>query len=282
MTPLIEDRCKTLQSVLAEFADTDKSVEVTHIFGNLSMESVIAAAFGRVVEIQRGESDNLVDAARHIFAVVGEGSQFSSDRIYVLLSNFPCVLPILRLLASRSKSGDAYETMKELALGLIRARRESPDANNHRDLLGLMLDATSDERDPQSKLTDEEVMAQCIILIIAGYDTTGNMLAFTAYLLATHPHIQDKLIGEIKRYSSGEHSSVTGYDKVQEMTYLDMVIQESLRVYPPAFLPTRYCNKTTTLGNVTFPKGAHVAIPLWNILHDPQYWPQPEKFDPDR
>lgn len=281
MTPLIEDHCNTLQSVLTTYIDTEKSVDISKLFSNFSMETVIAAAFGRVVEIQRGESDNLVDAARHMFTVTSEGSLLSAERLNLLLSNFPCIVPILRLIASRSKSGDSYETLKKLSLELIKSRRESPDAQNYKDLLQLMLDATSDDKDEHSKLTDEEVMAQCIVFIMAGYETTGNLLTFTAYLLAMNPDIQDRLINEIKKYSS-KHPSATSYDRIQEIGYLEMVIQESLRVYPPAFWTTRYCNKTTTIGKVTFPKGIQVTIPIRELSHDPQYWSHPDKFDPTR
>ena len=81
-----------------------------------------------------------------------------------------------------------------------------------------------------------------------------------------------------------EHPDATAspYDMVQEIVYLDIVIQESLRLYPPAPATTRYCNETTTIGQVTLPKGAQVTIPIWHIHYDPQYWPQPDKFDPNR
>ena len=281
MAPLIQDRCNTLESIIAEHADTDKGVNVYGIFGRLSLETVIAAAFGRVVDIQRGESDGLVDAAKEIFAIAGEGTLLSAERLNVLLSNFPCAVHILRLIVSRSKSGDHYDTLKNMSLSLIKARRESPEAQNYKDLLQLMLDATTDDTKEQKKLTDEEVMAQCIIFIAAGYETTGNLLTFTAYLLAMNPDIQDRLVDEIKQYLA-EHPDASPYELSQDIAYLDMVVQESQRMYPPAFSITRYCNKTTTIGEVTVPKGAQVTIPIWSIHYDPQYWPQPDKFDPNR
>lgn len=281
MAPLIRDCCLSLESVIAEHADTDKSINVFDIFGKLIMEAVIAAAFGRVVDIQKGESDELVNAAKEIFAVANEGAQLSAERLTVLLSNFPCAVHILRLIFSRSKSGEAYQTLAKLALSLIKARRESPDVQHHKDLLQLMLDATTDDKDEQMRLTDEEVMAQCVIFTVAGYETTNNLLTFTAYLLAMNPDIQDHLVEEIRKYVE-EHPDASPYDTAQDIAYLDMVIQESLRIYPPAYLTTRYCDSTTTIGQVTVPKGAQVTIPIWNIHHDPQYWPQPDKFDPNR
>ena len=283
MAPLIVDRCNTLESILAEHANTDKSIDFFDTFGKLTMETVVAAAFGRIIDVQRGESDELVNAAKEIFAVTSEGRELSAERINVLLSNFPCAVHILRYFASRSKAAGAYLKISKLALALIKARRESPDAQDQKDLLQLMLDATAEERGEQKRLTDEEVMSQSFVFIAAGYETTANLLTYTAYLLALNPDIQDRLVDEIKKYLA-EHpdAMASPYDMAQEITYLDMVIQESLRLYPPVPATTRYCNETTTIGRLTIPKGAQVTIPIWHIHHDPQYWPEPDKFDPNR
>ena len=283
MAPLVEDHCKTLESIFSEYVDTDKSIDVALAFGNLSLETIIAAAFGRAINIQRGESDDLLTTAKGLLSPAREGSELSAERVNVVLSNFPWMVSVLRLLASRSKSGGHYQTLVRLSLALIRARRQSPpdQQRGYKDLLQLMLDATGDKNDERKKLTDEEVMAQCIIFIVAGYETSSSLLSFTAYLLSGHPTIQDRLVGEIKQYIS-EHPDATPYEKAQGMVYLDMVLQESMRVLPPVTFTARYCNKTTTVGDLTIPVGAQVAIPIWQIHHDPQYWPQPDKFDPDR
>ena len=283
MAPLMVDRCNTLQSILAEYANTNKAIDIHDAFGKLTIEAVVAAAFGRIIDIQRGESDELVNAAKEIFAITSEGQAFSAERLNVLLSNFPCTVHILRFFATYSKVGGAYLKISSLALALIKARRESPDSQNHKDILQLMLDATIEEEGEQRKLTDEEIMSLGFIFIAGGYETTANLLTYTAYLLALNPDIQDRLIDEIKKHLA-ENPDATNvpYDMAQEITYLDMVIQESLRIYPPAASTIRYCNETTTIGGVTLPKGAQVTIPIWHIHHDPQYWPEPNKFDPNR
>ena len=275
------DCCKTLVNILAEYADTNKSVDVFDAFGKLTVETVIAAAFGRVVDIQRGESDELVDAVKDLFAIANEGRRLSAEQLDVLVSNLPCAVHILRFIVGRSKAGHAYLKIAKLALDLIKARRELPDTQNHKDLLQLMLDATADDRGEQRRLTNEEVLSQSFSFIGAGYETTANLLTYTAYLLAMNLDIQDKLIDEIKEFSV-KHPDVSPYDMAQEIAYLDMVLQESMRVYPPAHATSRYCNKTTTIGLLTIPKGAQVTIPIWHIHHDPKFWPHPEKFDPDR
>lgn len=281
MAKLMVDRCTTLNTTLAEYADTNNSLNMFEVFGKFTMETVIAAAFGRIIDIQRGESNELVEAAKEIFSITSEGGQLSGERIQLMLSNCPCVVHILRFFASRSKGGDAYIKLSKLVLELIKARRESTDTQTYKDLLQLMLDATTEDKGEQRRLTNAEVLSQSFVFVAAGYETTANLLTYTAYLLAMNPDIQDKLIDEIKK-SLSDHPDTSSYNIAQDIQYLDMVIQEALRIYPPAPFTFRHCSETTTIGHLTIPKGASVSVPIWHIHHDPQYWPDPDKFDPNR
>ena len=281
MAPLIADRCQTLVEMLGECADTNKSVEVFRTFGKLTMETIIAAAFGHLIDIQRGESDQLVEAVQLIFSNLAEGQRLSIERVTVLLSNFPCLEPIFRYIVSKSKAYAAFSTVEKVADDLIKACRASSNEQSYKDLLQLMIDATAEDKGEQRKLTTEEILAQCFTFIAAGYETTANALTYTAYLLALNPDIQEKLIGQVKEYFAG-HPDVSLYDMAQELTYLDMVVQESLRLYPPAPQTSRHCSETAHIGSVVIPKGAEVTIPIWHIHHNAEHWSDPEKFDPER
>ena len=282
MAPLVVERCKTLLEILEQSANTEESVEVHRLFGNLTMEIIIASAFGRIIDIQRGESDELVEAAKAIFSGTSEGQQLSIERLVFVTSNFPCIQPLLRYIASRySSSAAAYQTLCRLALTLIKMRRESQEGHDYKDLLQLMIDATAEDRSEQMRLSDNEILAQCFVFLTAGYDTTANSLTYTAYLLALNPDIQEKLIDEIRDYTS-EHPNESPYDASKNMVYLDMVIQESLRMYPAAPRTSRHCSEAVTIDGVSVPKDAQVDIPVWHIHHNAEYWPNPEKFDPER
>ena len=96
-----------------------------------------------------------------------------------------------------------------------------------------MLMAARDESLPESKrLSDAEVLAQSIIFLIAGYETSSNTLGFVSYFLATNPDVQEKLQEEIDSVWADE-SKMPSYETVNELPYLDMVISETLRLYPP-------------------------------------------------
>ena len=280
MAPLIADRCQTLVEILVEYTDTNISVDVFRIFGKLTMETIIAAAFGHLIDIQRGESDQLVEAVQLIFTNIAEGQKLSIESVTVLLSNFPYLKPILRYIVKYKLSAAVY-MLDEVAGGLIEARRMTPNKQDYKDLLQLMIDATAEDSGEKRRLTNEEILPQCFTFIIAGYETTANALTYTAYLLALNPDIQEKLISQVKGYFAS-HPNVSLYDMAQQLTYLDMVVQESLRLYPPVVYAFRQCNETTHIGSVVIPKGAEVNIPIWHIHHNAEHWSDPEKFDPER
>ena len=281
MAPLIADRCTTLVEILGECADTNKSVEVFGVFGKLTMETIIATAFGRIIDVQRGESDQLVDAAKMIFSGTTEGQYLSLSGLMFIVSNFPCFEPFIRYILRKSEVANAFATIYEVGESLVQSRRMSHNQQNYKDFLQLMIDATAEDKGEHRRLTNLEIVSQCFTFIVAGYETTANALTYTAYLLALNPDIQEKLIDQIREYIS-DHPDLSLYNMAQELTYLDMVIQESLRLYPPVPETVRYCAKTCKVGDIVIPEGIVVRIPIWHIHHDPQNWEDPERFYPER
>ncbi|XP_035706596.1 cytochrome P450 9e2 [Folsomia candida] len=155
------------------------------------------------------------------------------------------------------------------------------------DFIQLMLEAREDKlktEDHDAELLDDEgIVANAVLFIFGGYDTTSSLLIFTAYSLALHPNIQDKLrteIGQVLEENGGELS----YDALNKMTYLDMVISETLRYYPPLFATDRGCTKDYKIPGTEFvmKKGQVLLIPTYGLHHDADYFPEPEKFNPER
>eukprot|EP00073_Rattus_norvegicus_P039476 XP_008767251.1 PREDICTED: cytochrome P450 3A2-like isoform X4 [Rattus norvegicus] len=129
-------------------------------------------------------------------------------------------------------------------------------------------------------LSDIEIVAQAIIFIFASYETTSSTLSFVLYSLATHPDSQKKLQEEIDR--ALPNKAPPTYDTVMEMEYLDMVLNETPRLYPIGYRLERVCKKDIKLDGVFIPKGSVVMIPFYTLQHDPQHWPEPEEFLPER
>ncbi|KAK2489316.1 hypothetical protein MC885_016594, partial [Smutsia gigantea] len=149
------------------------------------------------------------------------------------------------------------------------------------DLLQLMINSqNSKEMDGHKALTDMELVAQSIIFIFAGYETTSSVLSFLAYLLATHPDVQQKLQEEID--VTFPNKTLPTYDALVQMEYLDMVVNESLRLFPIVGRLERVCKKDVEIKGVLIPKGTVVMVPVFILHKDPELWPEPEEFRPER
>lgn len=135
-------------------------------------------------------------------------------------------------------------------------------------------------------MTEPEFIAQCLIFFLAGFDTVSTGMVFTAYELAMNPDIQQKLYEEIAETNKQLAGKPLTYDTLQKMKYLDMVVSESLRMWPVAAFD-RKCGRDYVLDDgaglkFTIDAGSCIWVPVFGIHRDPKYYPNPEKFDPER
>uniref|UniRef100_A0A8C5FPY4 Forkhead box K1 n=1 Tax=Gadus morhua TaxID=8049 RepID=A0A8C5FPY4_GADMO len=132
----------------------------------------------------------------------------------------------------------------------------------------------------EASLTDHEVLSQAMIFIFAGYETSSSSLVFLAYNLALNPEVMTKLQQEID--STFPNKGAVEYQALNQMEYLDSVINESLRLYPLALRLERVAKATVEINGLVIPKGTVVMVPLWVMHRDPDLWPNPEEFKPER
>ncbi|KAG1648956.1 Cytochrome P450 9e2 [Nymphon striatum] len=142
---------------------------------------------------------------------------------------------------------------------------------------------SSDEvwkKESKKFMTEDLVVAQCVLFFGAGYETTASTLSMVSYNLAIYPECQNKLVKEID-IATEKHGKLT-YDAISEMPYLKAVVKETLRLYSPAARLERKCTENYQLGSIFLKKGTLVGVPTYSIHHDAEYWPDPETFDPER
>lgn len=151
------------------------------------------------------------------------------------------------------------------------------------DYLQLMMDLS---KSANEEMDQEAIAAEALSFYVDGYETSSITLSFVGYHLATHPDVQDKLRQEV-RSTIAKYDGVLTFEGLKEMTYLDRVISESQRIYPVLGSLTKKCTNTITLQGsdgltCKVEPGTEIIIPLQALHMDPDYWPDPEVYDPER
>ncbi|XP_026324880.1 cytochrome P450 9e2-like [Hyposmocoma kahamanoa] len=137
--------------------------------------------------------------------------------------------------------------------------------------------------------SDDDLCAQVILFFIAGFEGVSSAMTFLLYELSVNPDVQEKLYQEI-RENEAKNNGKFDYNSIQNMVYMDMVVSETLRLWTSGFATDRYCNKDYNLGkpndeateDYIMRKGESLQIPVCAIHRDPEYYPNPHKFDPER
>ncbi|XP_017777293.1 PREDICTED: uncharacterized protein LOC108563195 [Nicrophorus vespilloides] len=137
----------------------------------------------------------------------------------------------------------------------------------------------------QRYISDEEIAAQAFVFFIAGFETSSVIISFMTLELAIHVDLQEKLHAEIDMVME-DCKGVPTYEAVMKMKYLDMVVSETLRKWPPGPITDRQCTKDITIsGNgksYKVKEGENISIPIIGLQRDEKYFPEPEKFNPER
>ena len=159
---------------------------------------------------------------------------------------------------------------------MIRARRQSSDADSG-DLLSALLTAV--DADDGTRMTDRQLRDEMMTLFMAGHETTAMALVWTWYLLARHREVAARLAGELQQALRGRAPTLADLPR---LPYTEMVVREAMRLYPPAPGFTREPIEDVTIGGYEVPKGSLVTVITWALHRDPRFFPDPERFDPER
>jgi cytochrome P450 len=144
------------------------------------------------------------------------------------------------------------------------------------DLLSVLVRLS--EQKPRV-MNDKKIRDQILTFFVAGHETVATALTWTWYLLARNPGVTRKLHAEIDQLLSGRLPEV---DDVERLPYAKMVFAESMRIYPPVWIVGRHAIRDTKIDGLLIPKGSYVHVSQFLMHRDPRYFPEPERFDPER
>lgn len=177
-------------------------------------------------------------------------------------------------LPSNRRTRKATEVLRTRIQHFIDERRSNPVERN--DFLSILLQARDEEGQP---MNDEQLMAECLTLFGAGHETTATALTWAWYLLCQHPESYQRVQHEVDHVLSGR---TPGYADLANLPYCLQVFKEALRIYPPAYATSRRALRDVVIDGYRVAKDQVVLIAPYTLHRREEYFPEPEKFDPER
>nr|ULR85467.1 cytochrome P450 [Spodoptera frugiperda] len=181
-----------------------------------------------------------------------------------------------------------YEEFFVKSIGEVLKRRDQENVKRHdfADIaLAIQKNGTMRDRTTGYEIepTTGILSAQALFFFAAGVEPCANAIYATLYLLSVHPEILEEVHQEIDKHFEKYNNNIT-YDVICEMEYTEKVLSEAMRMFPPIGFLTRQCVQDTVLpvGNIPVQKGTKIFTPIYDIHHDPELYPDPEVFDPER
>uniref|UniRef100_A0A8C1F784 unspecific monooxygenase n=1 Tax=Cyprinus carpio carpio TaxID=630221 RepID=A0A8C1F784_CYPCA len=265
-----DERWKRIRSSLSPYFTSGRLKEVQYrplkVVAPYSLDVVTSSSFSVDIDSINNADDPFATNIKKFLKF----SLFSP--LFLILALFPSIANLLGKMGislfSRSSMEFFYNVLKKIK------DEHNKESNGRVDFLQLML------QNQIPGLTDHEILSQSFIFILGGYETTSTTLTFLLYNLATNPDCLEKLVKEID--TNFPPDTPITYDALMKMDYLEMAINESMRLLPTAPRLERVCKKTVELNGVTIPKDTLVAIPTYVLYRDPQLWDSPDEFRPER
>ncbi len=240
--------------------EVNNYADIFPVFNDLAFQTVVKSLFSRAVgEKEISRLQYITEAAQKM--LVKELRQPYLNGWFLRKRNV-------------QKHIELTEEARVMLREIVAKRKLSGKREN--DLLDMLLDAKYEDG---TAMEDEQLIDEILILFTAGHETTSNSLAFTAQLLARHPDCQDKIFTEIMQ---ADRETTSLYEFIQYCNYTRQVIEESMRLYPPAYFIDRVNIEEDEYKGMIVPKGTSLLFSMYEIHRHRDYWVDPEAFNPER
>ena len=304
MTPLLQVISSKMNEHVSNLARSGDAFETKDLAGKFSLDGLASCAFGVETGSFDEKESEFLRHGKNVFKFSGA---------VILKSILSGIIPTpIKKAATRLGFGNIFKYpfanehskfLMQVVEASFKQRKESKTKRN--DLLDLMIEAVEGSLDDKEdddihgndqfekdakivgsikkkKLSYDDVIATAILLLAAGYDTTGSALSWILYDLAMNQNCQDTLYEELTEL--GKEMKHVSYETLQTLPYLDAVIHESLRLHPPIPVLERVCTKDYPIpdSNVVLRKGDLVAMATAGICLDSEVYPNPLEYIPDR
>ncbi|KAL6257078.1 hypothetical protein P5V15_012012 [Pogonomyrmex californicus] len=276
MFKLISERGANFSTFLAQLPSEQRMVQMKDVFARYTNDVILTCAFGVNVDSMRNPKNE-------VYVYGKEMTTFNNVTLLKLYiyKHLPWLARLINLRLIREKAANFFRDLLEAT---IKTRDENGIIRP--DMLQLMMENRG--KGDKTQLIIEDMVAQAFSFFFGGFDSTSSLMCFAAHEIAINQDIQKKLQNEIDRILE-ENDGQVFYEAVNAMEYLDAVICEALRMYPVIPQMDRLCVKNFELPPAlpgkkpfTIKKECGIWIPIYSLHHDPKYFEEPEKFDPQR
>jgi cytochrome P450 len=212
------------------------------------------------------------DVDEHADAVAGALDtviRFADDYVQGIV-RVPLAVPTPKNIRFRG----AVKTLDGVVHGILQERRRRGGAG---DLLAMLMEARDEAMG--ERMSDRQLRDELMTLILAGHETTANALTWTCYLLSKHPEVERKVFAEVDEVLG---AGAPAFDDLAKLRYTTMVIQEAMRLYPPAWAFERTAIADDEVAGYHVPAGTILIIAPYVLHRDPVQWENPEGFEPER
>jgi cytochrome P450 len=261
-------------------------------FGKLMVENTARMLERWEGHAQRGEEINVTVEMTHLALAILAQALFSADwtreaevmgpavevaigHAYHQMESFITLPEFLPTPANR-RFKKARAALDEIVYRLIAERHRTPEQPS--DLLAALMTARDEETDG-GRMSDEQVRNEVMTFMFGGHETVAAGLCWTLYLLSKHPEATRRMTAEVGAVLGGRPPTV---DELPSLTYTGLLIQESLRLYPPVWLISRTPLADDVVGGYRIPAGSMVLLSSFVSHRHPAFWDDPEGFDPER
>lgn len=250
------------KTILAELKNIKigKPMNVFPVFNDLAFQTVIKSIFNINI------SDADINSLQH--------TTEATQQMLVQELRQPFLVWWFNLSGKTKKHLDLTQNSRTILKRLVEERKQSN--SNHDDLLDMLLSAKYEDG---SSMDENQLVDEILILFAAGHETTSNALTFTCELLARNPEAQSKIATEIKKIKS---ESADCMHWIKNASYTKLVIEESMRLFPPAYFMDRVNIEEDTYNGIILPKGSNLLFSIYEIHRHSGFWKQPNEFIPER
>ncbi|XP_058793135.1 cytochrome P450 6B1-like [Phymastichus coffea] len=270
---LIADCGTHFQNYVERLAEKSDAVDCRELTAKFTTDSIGVCAFGLNMNSIAEEDSEFRKFGRSLFE-----PSFRNKAKRLLRQFAPAIYDVI----GRYMQPAADKFFEKCVKETMTFRKDNNVRRN--DFLDLLIDLKNNPEKIQTfELTDQLLISQAFVFFAAGFETSSTTMANALHELALNQDIQDKLRKEINEELEKCNGKLT-YDSVKNMRYLDQIIKETLRKYPPVTMLVRKTLTSYTFNDTkcTIPKNMSVFIPIWSIHRDPEIYRNPEVYDPER